>query len=76
MNSFHARRNKAVDESGGVYVKVRMDGAPYLRNIDLNILHGYKELRDILEGMFRCSLLGEKSIWIYIYIYIMSARLI
>ncbi|KAJ4806361.1 Auxin-responsive protein [Rhynchospora pubera] len=58
MNSFRARRNETVDESGGVYVKVSMDGAPYLRNIDLKILHGYKELRTILEGMFKCSSLG------------------
>ncbi|XP_078161406.1 auxin-responsive protein IAA31-like [Carex rostrata] len=58
MNSFRARRNEAVDEIGGVYVKVSMDGALYLRNIDLKILHGYKELRIILEGMFKCSSLG------------------
>jgi auxin-responsive protein IAA len=59
MNSFRARRNEAVDESGGVYVKVRMDGAPYLRNIDLKIVHGYKELKVMLEGMFKCSFLGN-----------------
>lgn len=68
MNSFRARRNEAVDEIGGVYVKVSMDGALYLRNIDLKILHGYKELRIILEGMFKCSSLGKnKHMDIFIY---------
>lgn len=69
MNSFRARRIEAVDESGGVYVKVSMDGAPYLRNIDLKILHGYKELRVILEGMFKCSSLGKKHTYGYIMYY-------
>ncbi|XP_078436043.1 auxin-responsive protein IAA31-like [Wolffia australiana] len=40
------------------FVKVGMDGAPYLRKIDLGAHHGYSHLRDSLISMFRCSSLG------------------
>lgn len=53
---------KEVDQKGGLYVKVSMDGAPYLRKIDLNVYQGYEELRLALEDMFKCF-----SIGIYIY---------
>uniref|UniRef100_A0A0D9VWL0 Auxin-responsive protein n=1 Tax=Leersia perrieri TaxID=77586 RepID=A0A0D9VWL0_9ORYZ len=33
-------------------VKVSMDGAPYLRKIDLRMYKGYRELREALEAMF------------------------
>ncbi|KAK6925321.1 AUX/IAA domain, partial [Dillenia turbinata] len=36
-----AKKNEA--ENSGVYVKVGMDGAPYLRQFDLNVYKGYKE---------------------------------
>lgn len=36
-----------------------MDGAPYLRKIDLRVYRGYKELREALEDMFRCFSLGK-----------------
>ncbi|KAJ3669878.1 hypothetical protein LUZ60_010202 [Juncus effusus] len=48
---------KGGDESnkmGGLFVKVSMDGAPYLRKVDLNMYKGYKELRDGLDSMFKC----------------------
>lgn len=35
-----------------LYVKVSMDGAPYLRKIDLKMYKGYRELREALEAMF------------------------
>lgn len=38
----------------GLYVKVSMDGAPYLRKIDLKMYKGYRELREALEAMFLC----------------------
>lgn len=38
--------------SGSLYVKVSMDGAPYLRKIDLKMYKGYRELREALEAMF------------------------
>nr|QGH84094.1 auxin-responsive protein IAA17 [Lilium regale] len=37
---------------GCLYVKVSMDGAPYLRKVDLNMYCNYKELSYALEKMF------------------------
>ncbi|XP_076921401.1 auxin-responsive protein IAA27-like [Bidens hawaiensis] len=46
--------------SGGcLFVKVSMDGAPYLRKIDLKIYHNYTELSKALEKMFSCFTLGN-----------------
>lgn len=60
-NTFHAKKNKTVTETTGdvssavgLFVKVSMDGAPYLRKIDLSIYKGYKELRHALDTMFKC----------------------
>ncbi|XP_072957389.1 auxin-induced protein 22D-like [Typha angustifolia] len=50
-NSFQAKK---AEEATGMYVKVSMDGAPYLRKIDLKVYKGYKELREGLDGMFMC----------------------
>ncbi|XP_059300873.1 auxin-induced protein 22D-like [Lycium ferocissimum] len=38
------------------YVKVSMDGAAYLRKIDLNIYKSYPQLLRALENMFKCSI--------------------
>lgn len=38
------------------YVKVSMDGAAYLRKIDLNLYKSYTELLKALENMFKCSI--------------------
>ncbi|XP_051179359.1 auxin-responsive protein IAA12-like isoform X1 [Lolium perenne] len=40
--------------NGGSFVKVSMDGAPYLRKIDMRMYKGYRELREALEAMFVC----------------------
>nr|ACG30939.1 IAA14 - auxin-responsive Aux/IAA family member [Zea mays] len=62
-NAFHAaaeaaRRtnNKGEELQGGgrLYVKVSMDGAPYLRKVDLRTYGGYRELRDALDALFGC----------------------
>ncbi|GMI81263.1 phytochrome-associated protein 2, indole-3-acetic acid inducible 27 [Hibiscus trionum] len=45
--------------SGCLYVKVSMDGAPYLRKVDLKIYGGYKELSSALEKMFSCFTIGQ-----------------
>ena len=44
---------------GCLYVKVSMDGAPYLRKMDLNNFDSYRELSSALEKMFSCFTLGE-----------------
>lgn len=36
------------------YVKVAVDGAPYLRKVDLQTYNSYDELLRSLEGMFDC----------------------
>ncbi|KAJ3694523.1 hypothetical protein LUZ60_010003 [Juncus effusus] len=43
---------KKSGSSGCLYVKVSMDGAPYLRKVDLKMYNGYKELSLALEKMF------------------------
>ncbi|XP_010936161.2 auxin-induced protein 22D [Elaeis guineensis] len=58
-NSFQARKAEA--EGAGLLVKVSMDGAPYLRKIDLKVYKGYKELGEALENLFKCFSLGELS---------------
>ncbi|KAL9248496.1 Auxin-induced protein 22D-like protein [Drosera capensis] len=45
-------REHHVQGSGGVLVKVSVDGAPYLRKIDLKVCRSYGELLMVLEAMF------------------------
>jgi auxin-responsive protein IAA len=42
-------------QQGGLYVKVSMDGAPYLRKVDLRMYKGYRELREALDALFTNS---------------------
>ncbi|KAJ6799446.1 auxin-responsive protein IAA17-like [Iris pallida] len=42
-----------------LYVKVSMDGAPYLRKVDLNTYCNYKELSSALEKMFSTFTIGQ-----------------
>lgn len=44
--------------SGCIYVKVSMDGAPYLRKVDLKTCCNYSELSSALENMFSCFTIG------------------
>ncbi|CAA7408719.1 unnamed protein product [Spirodela intermedia] len=44
---------------GCLYVKVSMDGAPYLRKVDLRTHGNYKELSSALEKMFSCFTIGQ-----------------
>ncbi|KAF8085122.1 hypothetical protein N665_0680s0020 [Sinapis alba] len=41
------------------FVKVSMDGAPYLRKVDLNMYKSYKELSDALAKMFSSFTMGS-----------------
>jgi len=47
---------KAEPDSSGNFVKVSMDGAPYLRKIDLKIYNSYSDLLKALETMFKCTI--------------------
>ncbi|ONH93440.1 hypothetical protein PRUPE_8G232400 [Prunus persica] len=53
-NSMQARKPEA-------YVKVSVDGAPYLRKIDLKVYKSYPELLKALENMFNLSNIGNYS---------------
>lgn len=44
---------------GAVFVKVSMDGAPYLRKVDLKNYTAYSELSSSLEKMFSCFTIGQ-----------------
>ncbi|XP_059660415.1 auxin-induced protein 22D-like [Cornus florida] len=52
-NCFQPKKNDA--DAAGMYVKVSMDGAPYLRKIDLKFYKNYAELLKALETMFKCT---------------------
>ncbi|XP_042049538.1 auxin-responsive protein IAA17-like [Salvia splendens] len=43
---------KKVMKKGSKFVKVAMDGAPYLRKIDLQLHNSYQELLGVFEDMF------------------------
>ncbi|OMO54025.1 AUX/IAA protein [Corchorus capsularis] len=49
------------DAAGCLYVKVSMDGAPYLRKVDLKTYKNYMELSSALEKMFSCFTIGQCS---------------
>ncbi|KAK4477413.1 hypothetical protein RD792_016634 [Penstemon davidsonii] len=57
-----SKNNDEVDGKpgpGALFVKVSMDGAPYLRKVDLRTYSTYKELSSALEKMFSCFTLGQ-----------------
>lgn len=58
-NTIQAKKTET--EASGTFVKVSMDGAPYLRKTDLKVYKGYKELREALESMFKSFSLGKLS---------------
>ncbi|WVZ20028.1 hypothetical protein V8G54_007350 [Vigna mungo] len=58
----NSKNNEEVDEKVGVgalFVKVSMDGAPYLRKVDLNNYSTYPELSSALEKMFSCFTISQ-----------------
>lgn len=60
-----ATTSKNTDEVDGkagpgvLFVKVSMDGAPYLRKVDLKNYTKYQELSAALEKMFSCFTIGQ-----------------
>lgn len=49
----NVQKKPAESESPATYVKVSMDGAPYLRKIDLKLCKSYQDLINALEEMFK-----------------------
>ncbi|KAE9585878.1 hypothetical protein Lal_00009886 [Lupinus albus] len=64
-NTMASNSTKNDDEGEGkpgfgcLFVKVSMDGAPYLRKVDLKIYRNYMELSHALEKMFTCFTIGQ-----------------
>ena len=57
-----SKNNDEVDGKPGptaLFVKVSMDGAPYLRKVDLRTYSTYQELSSALEKMFSYFTLGK-----------------
>lgn len=46
--------------SSAAFVKVSMDGAPYLRKVDLKLYKSYQELSDALGKMFSIFTIGNQ----------------
>ena len=46
--------------TSGAFVKVSMDGAPYLRKVDLKMYKTYQELSDALAKMFSSFTNGKQ----------------
>ncbi|XVE86912.1 hypothetical protein DITRI_Ditri18aG0073800 [Diplodiscus trichospermus] len=57
-----SKNNDEVDGKpgpGALFIKVSMDGAPYLRKVDLRTYSTYGELSSALKKMFSCFTLGQ-----------------
>ena len=54
-----APAEEAASGAGPMYVKVSMDGAPYLRKVDIKMYSSYEDLSLALEKMFSCFIAGE-----------------
>ncbi|KAI3726400.1 hypothetical protein L1987_66197 [Smallanthus sonchifolius] len=58
----NSKTNDEVDGKpgpGALFVKVSMDGAPYLRKVDLRSYTTYQQLSSALEKMFSCFTIGQ-----------------
>ncbi|RAL47200.1 unnamed protein product [Cuscuta campestris] len=56
------KKSEEVDRKAGspaLLIKVSMDGAPYLRKVDLRMYSAYQELSSALEKMFSCFTIGQ-----------------
>lgn len=58
VNSEDGTEKTTSSNASGAFVKVSMDGAPYLRKVDLTMYKGYQELSDALAKMFSSFTMG------------------
>ncbi|KAG6606773.1 Auxin-induced protein 22A, partial [Cucurbita argyrosperma subsp. sororia] len=66
--SYRRRSNgndKDLSETSKMYVKVSMDGAPYLRKVDLGMHKGYSDLGMVMENLFGCAIGSSDYVPIY-----------
>lgn len=54
-NTLQSMKNES-DKNGGRYVKVSVDGAPYLRKIDIKVYNCYSDLLNALQTMFKLTI--------------------
>ncbi|KAM0888935.1 hypothetical protein ACQ4PT_028027 [Festuca glaucescens] len=57
-----AEEDRAAAQGGPCYVKVSMDGAPYLRKVDLKMYSSYDDLSAALQKMFSCFITGQSAL--------------
>uniref|UniRef100_A0A6M2F6N1 Auxin-responsive protein n=1 Tax=Populus davidiana TaxID=266767 RepID=A0A6M2F6N1_9ROSI len=62
---------KKAEAAAGMYVKVSVDGAPYLRKIDLKVYKGYPELLKALENMFKLTIGKNILINMHVQLYVL-----
>ncbi|KAF5739128.1 putative Auxin-induced protein AUX22 [Tripterygium wilfordii] len=53
------RKKNITSEMSRMYIKVSMDGAPFLRKIDLSVHKGYSDLALALDKLFGCFGIGK-----------------
>ena len=54
-----ASTTTTTNATAAAFVKVSMDGAPYLRKVDLKLYKSYLELSDALSKMFSSFTIGN-----------------
>ncbi|XP_061339051.1 auxin-responsive protein IAA14-like isoform X1 [Gastrolobium bilobum] len=59
VNSEDGTEKTTSSTTSGAFVKVSMDGAPYLRKVDLTMYKSYKDLSDALAKMFSSFTMGN-----------------
>lgn len=59
MSSNEELGEKSGAGGGATFVKVSMDGAPYLRKVDLKMYSSYQLLSDALAKMFSSFTMGK-----------------
>lgn len=73
-NMLAVQKGGAEESGNAAFVKVSMDGAPYLRKVDLKMYKSYQDLSDALGKMFSSfSTIGKLP---YTYMMIMIRFLI
>lgn len=54
-----SEESEKASSGSGAFVKVCMDGAPYLRKVDLKMYMSYQQLSDALANMFSSFTMGK-----------------
>jgi auxin-responsive protein IAA len=67
-NMLAIKKGSSEESGNAAFVKVSVDGAPYLRKVDLKMYKSYQELSDALGNMFSSFTIG-KHINSYVCIY-------